>query len=638
MTPVEVLKSVFGHDQFLAGQEEIINYILDGKDCLAILPTGGGKSVCYQIPGLIRPGLCLVISPLIALMLDQAMQLKQHGIQAEVLHSGLSSRETDILLDNCIYGKVHFLFISPERLQSELFVARVKQMDISLLAVDEAHCISQWGHEFRPAYREIRTIREWFPELPCIALTASATLAVASDICEQLDFRPGYGLERMSFARENLSLIVRWEEDKDHKLLETLEKVPGSAIVYVRSRKSTAEIARFLHNHGQSCTFYHAGLSAEERANRQLAWQHDRVRVMVATNAFGMGINKTNVRLVMHYDLPSDMESYYQEAGRAGRDGIRSFAGVLLNPDDLDIQEKILSMQYPSKDMLKRVYQALSNYYKLAIGSITNEFLPFDITEFSSRYHLNPTETYHALTKLELAGLIQLNTSVHLPSRIIIRLDKTELYKFEIANARFEPIVKQLLRLYGGELYNHFTTIHESQLAKLMNVNVSQVVQWLQKLEEMEVVEYRPSKQGPQLLFTTPRQDVEMLSIDYKMLETRKQQMRDRWHIMKAYVRHNRMCRMRFIQRYFGEESTKNCGKCDICLEKQRLHHASEEERLRHHVMEILGSGPHAVEYLMMVLDPVNETEFVELIRQMVDAQEIRYLDNWKLVPMNYAG
>lgn len=638
MTALEVLQNFFGHDQFRPGQEEIISDILEGKDVLGILPTGGGKSMCFQVPALMHPGICLVVSPLIALMIDQVQELKQRGINAEVLHSGLAHREVDVLLDNCIYGNVHFLYISPERIQSTLFEARVKQMNVTLLAVDEAHCISQWGHDFRPAYRNIHTLREWLPDVPCLALTASATPPVAKDIVEQLEFGENHQVVQQSFARDNLSFLVRLEEDKDHKLLEMLKKVQGSVIIYVRSRKATLDIARFLYTHGHSCTFYHAGLPSKERTERQMAWQHGRIPIIVATNAFGMGINKTDVRMVIHYNLPSDMESYYQEAGRAGRDGLRAYAAVLLNPDDLAIQERILSNQFPSRELMQRVYQALANYYSLAVGSITEQYLPFDLSEFAKRYHLKPAESYHALVKLEETGLIQLSQGIYLPSRVMFKASKTEVYKFEIANEQFEPLVKNMLRLYGGELYGHFTAISEMQLARTLRKGVSEIYAQLEKLQELDILDYRRSKEGPQILFTTPRRDAQNLQIDYKALETRQQQTRDKWQIMKAYAQHNKMCRMRFIQRYFGEERKSSCGKCDICLEWQRHVHADEEERFRHHILEILEEGPQDVEYLIQMLDPDDKEDFIELVRQMVDAQEIRYQDNWKLVPMNYAG
>ncbi|MCA6075260.1 RecQ family ATP-dependent DNA helicase [Fulvivirga sedimenti] len=638
MTPLEVLQKVYGYDHFRKGQEEIIQNVLNGKDTLAILPTGGGKSVCFQIPALLKDGICIVVTPLIALMLDQVYQLNRRGIRADALHSGMTSREIDVTLDNCAYGAIHFLYVSPERLKSELFQQRVAKMNVNLIAVDEAHCISQWGHDFRPAYREIAELRKLCPGVPVIALSASATPEVQKDICEQLHFKQGYGVFRETFGRKNLSYAVREEDDKDHKLLEILRKIEGSSIVYTRSRKSTSDIARFLFMNGISCTFYHAGLAAEERQKRQQQWVNGQVTVMVATSAFGMGIDKANVRTVIHYDIPSSMESYYQEAGRAGRDGLKAFAVLICNEQDLGVQKKILDSEHPDKETLQRVYQALANYYSLAIGSLPERSLDFDISAFSERYRIPAMDLFNALKKLEENGLIQLNMGIHLPSRAIFLANKTEVYKFEIAHQRSENFIKGLLRLYGGELYTHYVTIYEQQIAKLLGMSVESVYKELNYLVSAGILDYQQRKDNPQIMFLQPRQDVRVLSVSQHALDSRKDQAFEKWSIMAAYFRNRKMCRTRFIQRYFGEESDKRCGTCDICLARLKGEHAEEEERFRQHILELVDSTPRDVEYILNVLDPEEPEQVIELIRQMVDYQELKYLDNWKIARMDYAG
>jgi len=638
MGPADVLKRVYGYDHFRPGQEEIIDHVIAGKDTLAILPTGGGKSVCFQVPGLMKDGVCIVITPLISLMLDQVYQLNARGIRADALHSGMARREIDITLDNCVYGATHFLYVAPERLKSELFLQRVAKMNVCLVAVDEAHCISQWGHDFRPAYRQIADLRIIVPDVSIIALTASATPEVERDIREQLAFRPGFGVFRQSFARKNLSLSVREEDDKDHKLLEILGKVEGTAIVYTRSRKSTSDIAKFLFRNGIKATFYHAGLRSEIRQKRQQAWMNGEFRVIVATSAFGMGIDKSDVRIVVHYDIPADMESYYQEAGRAGRDGKKAYAVLLGNQQDLSVQKKVIASEHPDKSQLKRVYQALANYYSLATGSFPERSFDFDITEFSERYRMPAADLFNALKRLEEADLIQLNLGIHLPSRAMFQIDQKAVYKFEIANKRSELLIKVLLRLYGGELYTHYVTIYEHQVARMMNVPIEQVFRELEYLVKSEVLDYQQRKDRPQLLFTQPRQDVQYLPVDQSRLDARKAHAFEKWDVMVRYFANRRICRMRFIQRYFGEETDKRCGYCDVCIARQKGEHAAEEERYRQHILEIVEKAPADVEDIIKSLDPEEPEQVIELIRQMVDYQQLKYLENWKLAKMDYAG
>ncbi|HZX75422.1 MAG TPA: ATP-dependent DNA helicase RecQ, partial [Cyclobacteriaceae bacterium] len=480
-TPTEILKQYWGYDHFRPSQAEIIQAVLEKKDVLALLPTGGGKSVCFQVPALIMEGVCIVITPLIALMEDQVGQLKRRGVSAVAVHSGMSHSQIDITIDNCVYGKIKFLYLSPERLQTEMFTERVKKMTVSLVAVDEAHCISQWGYDFRPPYLKIAELRELIQDVPFIAVTASATKVVKEDIIQKLELlKPE--IFQQSFARENLSFVVRKTEKKEKQLLTILKKVAGSSIVYVRSRKATQELAKMLNQAGVSAIFYHAGLTYKERSERQEEWIKNISRVIVATNAFGMGIDKPDVRTVAHMDLPENLEAYYQEAGRAGRDGKRSYAVVLFHEVDvLSLQSKVQQAQ-PTLEYLNKIYQSLANYFHLAVGSSQGESYDFDLDDFSKRFSFKSVTVYAALKKLEEAGLIQLNEGFYRPSRVHLLVDKKRLYEFQIANEKFDPLIKSLLRLYGATLFADFVNISENQISSSLKWADRQTREGLQQL------------------------------------------------------------------------------------------------------------------------------------------------------------
>ncbi len=631
MTPGEILQKVFGHAHFRPAQEDIVQSVLDGRDVLAILPTGGGKSICYQVPGLVMDGITLVVTPLIALMHDQVSQLRERGIKAEAVHSGLSSREIDIILDNCIYGNIKFLYLSPERLQSELFRERVTRMPVCQVAVDEAHCISQWGYDFRPSYLEIASLREFLgDDVPFIALTASATPPVKKDIVSRL-LQENVKIFQRSFARPNLSYAVRVEEDKDRKLREILNNVPGSAIVYVRSRKGTVDIARMLQQQGVNATYYHAGLSGEVRANRQHDWVSGRVRVMVSTNAFGMGIDKADVRTVVHYEIPPDMESYYQEAGRAGRDGKRAFAVLLFHPMDAELMEKQLHLQHPEPAFLKQVYQALANYFKLAVGSGLDKSFDFDLGQFSEVYNLEPLPVYHALRRMEEQGLLQLNEGIHKPSKLMFAVDKTELYKYEIAHASHEPYIKALLRLYGGELMSHFSNVEESKVASMLGRGLEEVRSVLLQLDEVGVLSYEPRKEKPQVVFIQPRQEVSRLALDVNGLRERREHAREKMEVMKTYAGNENQCRSLFISHYFGEEISHPCGVCDICLERKHAIEEEHDEHMHESILEMLDAEPLAVENVVKQFSSEEEKKVMEVIRELLDRGKISYTADWKL-------
>jgi ATP-dependent DNA helicase RecQ len=629
-TPLSILKKYWGYNQFRPLQAEIVNASIQGKDVLALLPTGGGKSVCFQVPALLRGGICIVITPLIALMKDQVEQLKQRGIDAAAVHAAMSRFEVDVLLNNCIYGSVKFLYVSPERLQTELFIERVKQMNVGLIAVDEAHCISQWGYDFRPSYLKIASLRILKPDVPVMALTATATAEVRTDIIEKLELKDA-DIFQKSFARDNLSFVVRKTENKEKKVLEILQKVKGSAIIYVRSRKATQEIAEWLVRKNVSASFYHAGLDFNERTKRQDKWIQNQIRVIVATNAFGMGIDKPDVRVVIHLDLPENLESYYQEAGRAGRDGLRCFGVVLYQEADVSNLELKVEQSQPSPQFLKTVYQALCNYYQLALGSSSGESYDFDLNDFTERFHLHANEVYIALKKLEEEGLIQFNESFYSPSTLHLLMDKAKLYEFQIAHARFDPLIKMLLRLYGGELLSGFPKVAESNIAKGLKIPTQEVVGTLKHLHELQVIAYQPVKEKPQVTFVMPRQDAERLPIDLKRLLARKKLILDKMKAMVSFVTLTHRCRMQLIQDYFNEVSYKKCGICDVCIEERKRENRNAFDDLRNEVTSVLKKKSLTVEQVEELIAPKDHELFVDVVREMVDEGVLAYDSVWKL-------
>jgi ATP-dependent DNA helicase RecQ len=630
-TPLSVLQQYWKHNQFRPLQEDIIGSVLDGRDTLALLPTGGGKSVCFQVPALLREGLCIVITPLIALMKDQVEQLRKKEINAVAIHSGMARPEIDLHLNNALYGKMKFLYVSPERIQTEIFVERFKQMKVGLIAVDEAHCISQWGYDFRPPYLQIASLREIKPEVPVIALTATATTQVRDDIMKNLSFRKGSGLFQKSFARENLSFVIRKTDNKDKKLLEILQKVRGTAIIYVRSRKATQEVARWLAKKNIAASFYHAGLDFETRTKRQDEWINNKTRVMVATNAFGMGIDKPDVRIVIHLDLPENLESYYQEAGRAGRDGLRSYAVILYQDvDAINLQNKAEQSQ-PSLSYLSKVYQALANYYQLAVGSGAGESFDFEMYNFAERFQFNTLEVYNALRKLEEEGLIQFSESYYSPSSLHVLLDHTRLYEFQVANARFDDLLKMLLRLYGGELFSGFMQVSENYLAKALQTPYHEIVALLLHLHQLNVIHYIPVKNKPQVTFILPRQDAEKLPVDKKRLEARRKLILDKAGSVTAFVQNTFRCRMQLIQDYFDETTFQSCGICDVCIEKRKKDNTAAFENLIREILTVMKNKPLTLEELEQQVAPKDRELFVDVVRELVDEGKLEYDKVWKL-------
>ncbi|MFT4739782.1 MAG: ATP-dependent DNA helicase RecQ [Marivirga sp.] len=571
---VHTLEKYWGFQAFRPLQEDIVSSIVAGHDTLALLPTGGGKSICFQVPAMMQEGLCLVISPLIALMRDQVEQLKKRQIPAAAIYSGMTKREIDIMLDNAAHGAYKFLYISPERLKTELFIARVKKMTISLLAIDEAHCISQWGYDFRPSYLEISEFRETYPDIPCIALTATATEEVKVDIQEKLHFKEANVFQK-SFARDNLSYSVRKVENKEAKLLEVLRKIPGSSVVYAQNRRTTQELAAMLQKNGLSAEFFHAGLNHDDRNLRQSGWINNKIRIIVATNAFGMGIDKPDVRTVIHWEAPDNLEAYYQEAGRAGRDEQKAFAVALYHPADFTEMERRLELAHPEPAFLKRLYQALANFYKIAIGSGEMVSYDFEIKSFCKQFQLEVYEVFQAIKVLEQEGFIQLNEQFNRPSGLHINLSYQALYGFEVANKKFEKLIKAVLRIYGGELYQQVIFINEQEIGKQSDLNAKQVQTQLSYLQQEGIVDYSPRTEIPQLTFLQARFDANKLPLQVKRLADRKKLKQQKLASVEGYLENDKLCRTLSLLQYFGEDKVEICGVCDICLEQKRANSSS---------------------------------------------------------------
>mgnify|MGYP002778343218 FL=1 len=633
MTDIQdVLRTHWGYETFRPLQEDIIRSVLAGRDTLALMPTGGGKSLCFQVPALAVEGVCLVVSPLIALMKDQVEALRRRGLKAVAVYSGMNRREMDIALDNCIYGDVKFLYVSPERLQTELLKVRVRQMNVCLLAVDEAHCVSAWGYDFRPPYLKIAQFRELVPKAPLIALTATATREVKRDIQEKLGMREP-AVFQQSFARPNLSYSALLEENKEGRLLKMLQKVPGTAVVYVRNRKRTQLIAQELSRQGIPATFYHAGLPNAERSARQDAWLKGTVRVMVATNAFGMGIDKPDVRLVVHLDLPDTLEAYYQEAGRAGRDGQKSWAVALYGPADAKDLERQVEQSYPPAESVRKVYQFLANFFQLAVGSGAGANYEFDSAEFQGTFGLHATETFYCLKTLEKEGYIQLSEAFYQPSKLHFGVDARQLYEFQVKNARFDAFTKLLLRMYGGELYSAFVPISEAAIAKNFRVPVGEVQQLLHQLVSMQVADYDPQRSKPTLTFLVPRQDAVNLRLDVRGIALRRQRDLDKVRAVVRYAQQTRRCRTQMLLEYFDEHTDAECGICDNCLAKRRAGASGEVYGLksvgttveRERILTALGPDGMTVHKLIATLAPRNENALILLLRELVADGTLAY-------------
>ncbi|MDB5024895.1 MAG: RecQ family ATP-dependent helicase [Mucilaginibacter sp.] len=622
MSIQEILKHYWKHDNFRPLQEEIVQSVLLGHDTLALLPTGGGKSVCFQVPALAREGICIVVSPLIALMKDQVENLKAKGIEAVAIVSGMGKREVDIALDNCIYGPVKFLYLSPERLLSELVRERIKYMNVSLIAVDEAHCISQWGYDFRPPYLHIADLRELHPNVPVLALTATATAEVRDDIQQRLLFKQP-NVYQQSFERKNISYVVQNEENKLRKLLDIARGVKGSGIVYVRSRKETAEIAKFYNENGFKADYYHAGLTMEQRSLKQEDWKINRTRIIVATNAFGMGIDKPDVRFVIHKDMPESLEAYYQEAGRAGRDEHKAYAVLLYNYADRIKNEKKLLTNFPSVDEVKLVYHHLGSYFQLAYGTGAGVSFDLDLGDFCTRYKLDATKTINALKFLEQDEYLAFNERVFLPSRFRFEIFNEQLYNFQIQNSSWDPFIKTLLRSYGGSFEN-YVRLRENDLARRSNLSVQQVIQGLEQLQELGILNYLRQTDQPQVTYLRPRMQNSELIINKRYIEDRKATYRKKIEAVFAYAEHKK-CRSQMLLAYFDEINADKCGVCDICLEEKRQRNISEtSDHITHEIAHLLTADNLTIDELISSLKIGTEKDRIETIRLLLDAGKIK--------------
>ena len=620
----EILEKHWGYRSFRPLQEDIIHSILNGNDTLALLPTGGGKSICFQVPAMSKEGICIVVSPLIALMKDQVENLTSRGIKAIAITSAMHKREIDIALDNCVHGNIKFLYLSPERLESEIVKVRLQKMKVSFIAIDESHCISQWGYDFRPSYLKILQLRELLPNIPILALTATATPEVVKDIQQKLGFKKENVLQK-SFERKNLSYVVLPEEDKLARLLKIANNVKGSGIVYVRNRKKTQEIASYLKSNKISADFYHAGLDIKTRDIKQSNWIQNKTRIIVCTNAFGMGIDKPDVRFVVHIDLPDSLEAYFQEAGRAGRDEQKAFAILLYNTGDKLELTRNIETGFPRLEEIKTTYQALANYYQLAIGSGLGITKDFDIAHFCDTYQLQAIKTFNCLKFIEKEGSISLTDAIHQPSRIKLELNKEDLYKFQISNSKFDGFIKLLLRSYSN-LFDNFAKINEFELAKKANMKKEDVVKGLNYLQQLKVLTYLEQTELPQLTFTLPRADAKNLTLSKENFELLKKRAIARMEAVLDYAESTHKCRSQILLAYFGETNAYRCNQCDVCLEEnKKTLHTDEFEMIAEQVKQLLAIHSHDLKELVSKITTGNEDKILKSIQWLIDNQEIVY-------------
>ena len=612
----EILKQYWGYDSFRDLQEEIITSIGEGKDTLGLMPTGGGKSITFQVPALAQEGICIVITPLIALMKDQVQNLRKREIKALAIYSGMTRQEILTALENCIFGNYKFLYISPERLDTEIFRTKLRSMKVSMITVDESHCISQWGYDFRPAYLKIAEIRELLPEVPVLALTATATLEVVTDIQARLKFREG-NVFRMSFERKNLAYIVRKTDNKTKELLYILQRISGSAIIYVRNRRRTKEITELLMNEGITTDFYHAGLDNAVKDLRQKRWQSGEVRVMVATNAFGMGIDKPDVRIVLHLDLPDSPEAYFQEAGRAGRDGEKAYAVILYSKSDKTTLHKRVVDTFPDKEYILNVYEHLQYYYQMAMGDGFQCIREFNLEEFCRKFKYFPVPVDSALKILTQAGYLEYTDEQDNSSRILFTIRRDELYKLREMGKEAEALIQSILRSYTG-VFTDYAYISEESLAVRTGLTRQQIYNILVTLTKRRIVDYIPRKKTPYIIYTRERLELRFLHIPPSVYEERKARYEARIKAMEEYVTTENICRSRMLLRYFGEKNEHNCGQCDVCLSKRATDNLSEEsyEEVKRQILDLLSHSP---------LTPAETADQIKAEKEDI-GQVIRYL------------
>lgn len=621
----DILKRYWGYDSFRPRQEEIIMSVLDGRDTLGLLPTGGGKSLTFQVPAMVFEGITVVVTPLISLMKDQVDNLRAAGIRAVCLHSGLSRAEHRLALDRCRLGKAKLMYVSPEKLQSATFIDQLRSMDVSFLVVDEAHCISQWGYDFRPSYLKISLIRELFPDIPVLALTASATPVVVDDIMDKLGFKERNVYAR-SFSRDNLSYIVRNDFDKERRLINVLTNTSGSAIVYVRSRRRTREIADMLVRNGISADYYHAGLDATEKNEKQNNWKTDGVRVMVATNAFGMGIDKPDVRTVVHYDIPSSLEEYYQEAGRAGRDGKEAFAVLLVSRADKGRLTRMLSEMFPPKDFIRRVYELAGNFVNVAVGDGYNSVYEFNFALFLKTYDLPPLITRSAMRLLTQAQYFEFVEEVTMQSRVMITANKSELYSVKLDEAG-ERVFNMLLRSYTG-LFADFVYINESVIARRADVDEQKVYETMLQLSRMHILQYVPRKSTPYLYYTTSRELPKYIDMPRSVYEDQYKRLKERIEAMKRFSFGDDDCRVNVMLRYFGEKPEAPCGKCDVCRSRNRNRLTKgDKQSIKDSIIYMVGNAPRSLDYIVAE-SRYAEDDVIEAVRALLSSHTLSIDDS----------
>jgi ATP-dependent DNA helicase RecQ len=629
-SPVETLKKYWGYDAFRPLQEDIVKSILAGKDTLALLPTGGGKSVCFQVPAMMLDGICLVISPLIALMKDQAENLRKRGVPTLTLFSGMTYHEINSTLEQAAYGKFKFLYCSPERLQTEVFKDWLPELKISFIAVDEAHCIAQWGYEFRPAYMQIADLKIHRPNLKFLALTASATPEVQQDICTQLKFKEVNTFKK-SFARPNLSYSVVEADSRIHKLIEIVQKVKGSAIVYCKSRRRCQEIAELLQQHLQSADFYHAGLPQVVRNERQEKWINNEIRIIVCTNAFGMGIDKPDVRLVVHADCPDSLEHYYQEAGRAGRDGKKAFAVLLRSP--LQAAELLVmpDIRYPTIDTIRKIYQALGDYFQIPAGTGDGKFYDFDLSEFVKRFKLNALETTYSIQALEQEEIISYNEQIFIPSKVQVICSRELLQEWEIKHPKEDTIIKSLLRSYSG-IWDQPTSIYEFQLAKTLRVNENELKEGLRFLHQSGVIHYQPKKETPQICYLLPRTKAAELYISPERYGKRKKAYQKRIEAMASYLESKGKCRTKIICSYFGDDVKADCEICDYCVrEKNQNVDQTSFEQISQQIKTVVQSGAYLPQEILTQLSGFPKEKINLVLQHLIQEGNFIVKDNGKV-------